>query len=464
MPLRRGHSVFFLLAIERGESYSMLHHEKYGREVGAMNPAREHLKRTHGEVFSDGAMIELVRGHGDPASLALLLWEGRHAVIGGLVRHDGKAYTPPSLDPTLSRSMRLPSEATPYGSTRELFTGITDLAIHYCRVPEDAAAKIAFFVFGGWLIEKLDFAPLLSVVAPPGSAKNLLLRLLSLICRRPLILADTSASTLRSLPTPLAATFLFDEAILTPRTERMIAASLTRGRLTIRAGRAIDNFSAKVICSPAPLGPALACKALQIMLPPTSGQLPIFGDDALEQVAKEYQAKLLLYRLTNYTKVVTPQFDVGALTPPVQEVARALASCITADEQLQQRVVSLLSDADCDFRTNQSSSLEAAILEGLIFCCHDPQRPHVLCGQLADIVNTLWTERGDDRRTTPESVGWKLRSVGLRTSAIGAKGHGLDLTDELKTRVHKLAYQHGVTTLARTAKTECENCARTSAR
>jgi len=111
-------------------------------------------------------------------------------------------------------------------------------------------------------------------------------------------------------------------------------------------------------------------------------------------------------------------------------------------------------------RSAQSMSPEAATLEGLIFCCHDPQRSQVLCGELADIVNTLWTERGDGRRTTPESVGWTLRSVGLRTSPIGAKGNGLRLTEEVKARVHKLSYEYGVPSLEGTVKANCEHCAR----
>jgi hypothetical protein len=151
MALRRGHFVFFLAHMELKGGDSMEHDKDGDPKVGATSPAVEQLTGTHGEAFSDGTMIELVRQQGDPTLLALLLWDGRQAVIGGPFHRDGKVYTTPSLDPVLTRTLRLPSGVMPYGSTAEMFAGIAELAIRYCGVAEDCASKIAFFAFSSWL-------------------------------------------------------------------------------------------------------------------------------------------------------------------------------------------------------------------------------------------------------------------------------------------------------------------------
>jgi hypothetical protein len=127
-------------------------------------------------------------------------------------------------------------------------------------------------------------------------------------------------------------------------------------------------------------------------------------------------------------------------------------------KELQLGVVHLLRERDEDVRVDPSTELGSVVLEGLLFCCHIQGRSQVLCGELADIVNTMWSKRGEGRQTTPESVGWKLRALELRTEPIDGAGKGLRLTEAVRARIHGLARAYRVPSLQQVVQEECAHC------
>jgi hypothetical protein len=257
----------------------------------------------------------------------------------------------------------------------------------------------------------------------------------------------------------LSPTFLFDEPNLSRRAERLLYATNNSGRFAFGNGRITDVFSAKVICSREPLRDALlASQALEITLSPAGRQIPFLEDSVCERIADEFQSKLLQYRLTNLGRIRTPEIDVSELTVPMQDLARALGACVIDDEELQLGVVRLLRERGDDAHFDSSTELGSAILEGLLFCCHSEGRSQVLSGELADIVNLIWTKRGEGRKTTPESVGWKLRTLGLRTEPLNGAGKGLRLTEAIRAKIHSLAKGYRVPSLRQAAQAECPHC------
>jgi hypothetical protein len=362
------------------------------------------------------------------------------------------------LHPTSLRALRLPGRIAPYGSTRELFEGIRKLLIEYTDLAESDVWQLAYFFPGSWLADRLLVAPFLFITAPLGTQRTQLLRLLSCLCRRPLMLTEMTPAAISSLAT-LSPTFLFDEPNLSRRAERLLYATNNSGRFAFGNGRITDVFSAKVICSREPLRDALlASQALEITLSPAGRQIPFLEDSVCERIADEFQSKLLQYRLTNLGRIRTPEIDVSELTVPMQDLARALGACVIDDEELQLGVVRLLRERGDDAHFDSSTELGSAILEGLLFCCHSEGRSQVLSGELADIVNLIWTKRGEGRKTTPESVGWKLRTLGLRTEPLNGAGKGLRLTEAIRAKIHSLAKGYRVPSLRQAAQAECPHC------
>lgn len=413
---------------------------------------------TAGEVFSDGTTLEVIRPTSGTGEMSLLRWDGNSATIDQQFEVNGKVYRVPQLNFVSLRAVRLPGHTASYGLTRDMFNEIRKLFIEYTDIAEIHALLIAYFMLGNWLADRLAVAPFLSIIAPLGAAKAQLLRLLSCLCRRPLILAEVTPAAITSLA-GLRPSLLFDEPILSRRAVQLLYATNNYRQFVLGNGQIANVFSSKVICSREPLHDALlASQAIEIILPPTGRPVPFLDDSAFEQIADEFQPKLLQYRLTNLCKIRNPEFDVSELTIPIQGVARALGACVPDDQQLQLGLVQLLREQHQDFHLDPSAELGSALLEGLLFCCHSEGRLQVLCGELADIVNQIWAKRGEGRQTTPESVGWKLRALDLRTEPIDGAGKGLRLTEGVRARIHSLAQAYRVPSLRQAAQEECRHC------
>jgi hypothetical protein len=203
---------------------------------------REAIETT-GEVFPDGTTLELIRRDSGAGETTLLRWDGSSATIGEQFEVNGKIYRAPELNSTL-RALRLPGRVAPYGSTRDLFDDILKLLIEYTDIAEEHVRKILFFILGCWLVDRLLVAPFLSVIDPLSVAKGQLLRLLSSLCRRPLMLAEATPAALSSLAS-LRPTFLFDEPNLSRRAERFLYATNNHSHTFLRNDRIVDVFPPK---------------------------------------------------------------------------------------------------------------------------------------------------------------------------------------------------------------------------
>lgn len=413
---------------------------------------------TTGEVFSDGTALELIRFDSGPAEASLLWWDGNSATIGQHFDINGRAYRPLRLDSISLQALRLPGHMAPYGSTRDLFNNICQLVAQYTDIAEGHVSLITYFVLGSWLADRLPVAPFLFFIAPLGTPRAQLLRLLSCLCRRPLMLADVTPAAISGLAS-LRPTFLLDEPSLNRRLEQLLYATNCHGRCILRRDQIAEAFSPKVIFSREPLRNAsLVSQALQITFTPASRQVPFLEDSVCGRIADEFQSKLLQFRLTNLGRIRTPEINVSELADPLRDVARAFGTCVADDKDLQLRVIQLLRERDQDAHFDPSTELESVILEGLLFCCHTEGRSRVLSGELADVVNMIWEKRGEGRHTTPESVGWKLRALDFRTEPIDGAGKGLRLTEAVRGRIHSLAQSYTVASLREAAKEDCSHC------
>ena len=98
-----------------------------------------------GEVFGDGAMIELVSGSSGLDKPDLLLWTGSKAIVASRVEYGDCIYEPPELPPSLYRATRFPSRCQDYGSARVLFSAITDLFKHHLHLTERESKSARLF-------------------------------------------------------------------------------------------------------------------------------------------------------------------------------------------------------------------------------------------------------------------------------------------------------------------------------
>jgi hypothetical protein len=415
--------------------------------------------RTAGKMFSNGSILELVRI--PSGELNFLIWNGKSSKTAPQFVQDNETFVPLRVDPTILRSLALPSNIAEYGSTRKLFTEISSLIARVTHVGDGVVQPLTFSVFTTWLADRLPVAPYLWIVASPTTTAAPLAQLLGLLCRRALLVNDFSSAGFHSLPAGLQPTLLTEVFEPTRRMLNLLRASNRHGAFLAAGGRAMDAFSAKVVFAPKPLrDPASAGFPLELVLPPTREYVPLMSPSETERIAAEFQAKLLHYRLLNWGKVRAPAFDLNQFTVPMQELAHSLGASIVDDDKLQAQIVPFLKPLDSEIRVDRASQLPAIVLEALLARCHSTTGKNFTVGDLTGDVNTILRGRGDLLEVSPEDMGWTLRSLGLHTDFMPGGRKGLVLLNDVRKKIHDLAAGYGVRTLRElAAKIACPLCA-----
>jgi len=379
--------------------------------------------------------------------------------MGPQVIHNGRRYEPVEIEPNVAQALRFPTRIAPPETSRELFIAVQDLLSSRLGQLEGCITKMVFVVFASWLVPVLPMAPIVWIFAPAGSPKNLVMQLLSLLCRRPLRLVGVRRGDLLHAPMSLQPTLLLDEPDLEPGMQSILQASSYRG-LHIPGGRRIQEiYGSKIICSRRlPQGAALETDALRIALIPATAQLIPLDKTTQEEIAEEFQARFLSYLLRNFTNVQIPKFDVSHLTLPVQDLARALGAAVVGDEELQGRILPLLTGQDEEFRADRARAVDAVVLEALLFFIHDGGYSKVRAKELAERVAAIYKGRGSDEAPSPEMVGWAVRRLGIPGGRLDSAGNGVELPEPTCRLVHQLAISYGVRSMQVGSFNACRYC------
>jgi hypothetical protein len=179
---------------------------------------------------------------------------------------------------------------------------------------------------------------------------------------------------------------------------------------------------------------------LEIVLDPTGQYVPPLDFDHAAQIAEKFQNKLLAYRLANAAKLASPSFDLGQFSAPVQALAHSLAGAIVGDEDLQTHILPYLQKFGADLQSEPTATLNATITEALLTRWSQAE---VGVAELAGDVNSLLQGRGRSTELSPESLGWRLRGLGLHTKS---NSHGLRCLPmvDVRPRIRKLTGDYGL--------------------
>ena len=321
-----------------------------------------------GEIFADGAMIELVASSTVPSRPKLLLWNGKKAIIGARVKHGGCTYEAPELPPSLCGATCVPSQCSDYGSARGLLAAITALFTHYLDLPVREASLLACFSISTWLADRFPTAPSLKISGPDVEQGIDVLRLLSCVCRYPLMLAELTPGSFWSLPTQLPLTLLLNQEGLRPNMQRLLRASSHRGmHLPGNKGSIVDMHGPKAIyCGNDAAIDTLSSGVIHVCVAPSRLQSCALDEQVQKGIANDFQPRLLMYRLKNAPKVCESRVDVPEFTFATRHLARTLAGCFREDFKLKNDIVHLLQPQDDDAQLQRANSIECAIVEVLL--------------------------------------------------------------------------------------------------
>jgi hypothetical protein len=413
---------------------------------------------TAGEVLPGGVALELVR---DPIAKALRLvsCDGKILGTGPQISIGGRVYKPIAIRPSYAAALRFPSCVAPAESTRKLFSDVRALIKRYLAQLERCITALVFAIFASWLAPLLPMAPIFSIFAPPGSAKDLALRLLGLLCRRPLRLAGLTRGELLRVPMPLQLTLLLDEPDLRPGMQSILLAGAHRGSFVPGIHDVHDIFGTKIVVSGKPIvGTTLESDALRVTLIPVSGEMARLDQNAEERIAVEFQSRFLAYFLRNFKNLQDPMFDIGSVAQPLQNLARALGSAVVGDETLQAEILPLIKAQDEELRTERASTFDSVVIEVGLFFIHEGGWSKVRADATAQKVDAILKGRGSAEEVSAERVGWAWKRLGIPSGRINRSGNGVELNPATSRLIHQLAFSFDVRAIQSGPRSDCLYC------
>ena len=423
-----------------------------------MKPTNSDVVRTNGQICPDGTVIELMRSTTNQT--VLLLWKDERFEMSDRVEYSGMTYAAAPIAASILPALRLPARIGPPETTETLFADLHAFFTGRSGQLDSCVIPLVFAVFASWLSPVLSIVPVLSIFAPSGSPKTRILQLLRMVCRRPLCIVGLSRSDIWRLPWSLGPTLLLDEPDPKSAMQAILRASTERGMHVAAADGFVDPFGPKIVVSSRPLYDAsLESNVLRVSLTPISGNVPSLEKPEEEEIAEKFQARFLGYFLRNFSRVQVPNFDVSELALPIQAVAQTLGSAVVGSATLQARILPMLAVQDEEVRAARASSLDAIVLESILFFIHRGDWSKVRTQNLAEKVTEIYQGRGTARTdVSAETVGWAVKRLRIPSGRINKAGNGVELTNELGRLVHRLALSYGVRAMQSGFRAGCRYC------
>ena len=409
---------------------------------------------TAGESFPGGASIELI-SDSKTGRLLLLFTDEQNCSIAPHIQYGGRTYLPINLDARALKAVRFPHEVGDYETTRKLFMANRQVFMEY-GFPKEAAQVGTHFDFSTWFPDCLPAAPCLLINGPRPEAE-LFFQLLACLVRRPLQLADFNPKSLSSLM-EIQPTLLIGQEHLSPSKLRLLLASNNPHSFVPLGDGLASFYSAKAIYRGIPFSEdSLGNTMLRINLTPIRGKLPILDSKTQEEIAREFQPKLLKYRTRNIDIVRESSCDFPWLTSGGRILARILGACITDDPELQSELAPFFQRQQQAIREQNWLDSRCVTIEvGLAFC-HSVQKDRLVhVREFADDANTIMKFRGDTKTLEPKEMGNILRSLGFSPKR-DRRGYAIRFTDEVRRQIHRLAYEYDVAAVVE-GKPRCQHC------
>ncbi len=413
--------------------------------VAVANPhaAAAHSVATAGEIFPNAA-IDLVADPSDSYTLNLLLWDGSSATITPRIEYGRFTYEPIALEPSLVHAVQWPKCPIQYGSTRDLFESVLSLITQHVEIRNTYARLLTYFVFTTWFPDRLSLSPGFAILGPADSEGIQLLRLLRCLCRRSILLAEVTQTSLLSLPLHLSPSLLMNRPMITRQLRNFLSTSNRRGLGTVKGGKVLEVCCPKAIyfgMDEIPQG--IGSVMIQVALSSSTTRTTTLKEEVLNDVTAELQGKMLAYRLANYSKIQATHVRGMNLTHQTREIAMNLAACIVDDAELAGGVVPLLKEQDEHVRGQPDRKLDAAILGAVLTCLHEKKSDRVQVKEISALANTLLRAQGEIVEYRPEDVGHRLDGFSLWRTRQN-EGMFLLLGRDTSRLVHRLAFGYGV--------------------
>jgi hypothetical protein len=398
--------------------------------------AESKIVRTSGQIFADGAAIELVASAAGNR-LDLLFLNRQKKIIAPQVTHSGLVYQAPNVHETLVRAIRFPRDAVDNGLPRMLFAEVLTLFQRYIGLASPEAALLTAWNFSTWFPDCVSSPPTLVISTPDSAHAITLFRLLAALCRRSLVVADINRAAFLSLMR-LQPTLLIHEP-RSPKIWDMWGSSNHRGVYLVgNAGQVYEVVGSKAVFSKA--ADTWSDEAIHLALPVPS-EINRLEEHREAEIANLFQPRFLMHRLRNFSKVRQFRPESCKFEIPDSEIARSLIACIQAEPDIGQAIVPILLRQHRDAQARRGCEVGVVIVEVIWTPLHETRE--IAISRVAELTNALLRIRGGTLEYSPAEIGWKLKGLGLQRHRNGG-GMVLQFSKENRLLIHQLAQRFGL--------------------
>lgn len=400
--------------------------------------------------LEDGRLIELVEDPADGNRTLLAVWKNGEVTYLYEFTERNHVLKPFPRSTELLKPMRLPNGASHYPSAQALFAGVEELISRCVIIQPKYTQVLADFVLSTWLVDRLAVAPYLAVVGLPQSGKTTLLKVLSLICRRSLLITDMSPTSLYRACAQFSATLLIDEAgtLSNDRAVRhLLRTGTTRDAISLRGNQVLHSYGAKVMSwLEPPDDPALNSRCILIpMFEASKTGLAKPTDSEVQQAASALQTQLLQFRFENYKKLrMGPIPGDESLRPRSRDILYALSAAHPPNCERTQRSLELLRSGEA-IPQDSLSVEQNAVLRTLFSMIHLQKGfASIQTLHLTNGVNYFLRRAGEKLRLQPRKVGAVLKSLGFSNRKRTHLGWIVSLDQNDCEKIHQLAECYGI--------------------
>ena len=416
--------------------------------VPAANP---HEIVTDFAEFDHGSRAETIENPTDPTKTLLAIYENGNVRLDERFQSGGRVFVPVPRDRGIFNRMRLPKGAAPYESIRSLLTNTSALLCACLDIDAVFVQIVSFFILSTWVAEKLPVAPYVALVGMPRSGKTTLLRLLQLLCRHSILVADISSGAFYQVYEQTTPTLLIDETRTAGDQRKLfhlLRSGSTPGFVALRKDSSFNCYGPKVFAwTELPNDHALNTRCIIIPMYETDRtDLNRPTESRILLAAEELQKKFLQLRLEGFNTAprsnVTNVEGVDRLHSRTRDLYEALAYPIASDKKLCEVLAWLISKQE-QFTREPLSVRQVAVLTALVSAVHSPEGSTALVAEVARIANRVLVDQGGSMVLTPHAVGDVLTSFGIHDKKRTNKGWLLHFDQGLRRKIHLLIKRYG---------------------
>jgi hypothetical protein len=405
--------------------------------------------------LENGSLVEIVEDPADPNRTLFAISKRGRTRLSPRIEDRGRILVPIPRSTVGFSDVKLPRGVVPYKSVKRLAQAVARLIRCVVDVPDEYVMLLSSYVLYTWVADRLPIAVYLSVVGIPQSGKSTLLEILSLLCRRALLVNDISQAAAYQVCSNFSPTLLIDEIDWRSSSSmgafrQMLRAGISPSSRALRVRQSSCSFGPKVFGSlDASSDAALNSRCIQIIMAETNKRgLYKPGHPSVVEFASHVRQQLLRFRFAYY-KSIRPAVLKGAedLRPRSRDILSSLAAPLVRCQFWTHYLLCFMKEIHDPVTRESLEPRHEALLAVLWEVIHrQPPISNVRIGgqlSLSTSTNGFLQLGGERLSVTDKGVGRMLSSMGFRSTQRTKNGWILWLDSSTVARCHQMLQTHG---------------------